>query len=148
MSYGAIVMVALPCTSLHHCTIFVTKPKASPACDASKREGARCCRRFTRSAELLQRVGSVLLPAGSARPLPGPPRWLVARDAFGCASEDAAQALYQPLSEKFPEVSELISLYARETTPEATRAHGVQRVTAGCCMPAAWCSGVAHQWPT
>jgi hypothetical protein len=52
-------------------------------------------------------VGGVLLPAGSSRPLPGPPRWLVAKDAFSLAQPEAAQALYQPLAESMPAVGGL-----------------------------------------
>jgi hypothetical protein len=75
-------------------------PAACSDVGAAPRPGCR----FTRDADLLQRVGGVLLPAGGCRPLPQQQRWLVATDAFDMAQPDAARSLYQPLSEKMTEV--------------------------------------------
>lgn len=52
---------------------------------------------MTRDAELLEKVGGVLLEGPSA-PLPKPVRWLVGTEAFKMCSKEVASRIYEPLS--------------------------------------------------
>ncbi|GBF97640.1 amidase [Raphidocelis subcapitata] len=53
---------------------------------------------FARDAAALRAAGGALLPPAGARPLPAPPRWLVAEDAFELALPETSAAIYQRLS--------------------------------------------------